>query len=266
MALERAAKLNPQGVSIRNSLGNAYLTLGEYLLTQGSDPRQALARAADSYRHAIALKPDYSLARYNLAYTWRSLAEALLAQGQDPKPALDSTATALEEALRLNPSDADVFLERARAGLIAARWSLGLRRDPEPALRETIASLRRAEELNPEQPDVFFTQALAARYRAEAAEGSGDRDAALREGLGRVGKALAINAGEARYLALRGFLLYQTARAEPDATRRREGARQAAASLEQALRTNPLLRREYGPTLAEARLEAGLAGPRPVQL
>ncbi|HKI03393.1 MAG TPA: protein kinase [Thermoanaerobaculia bacterium] len=265
-ALERAAELNPKGVSIRNSLGNAHLTLGEYLLTQGSDPRQALARAADSYRHAIALKPDYSLARYNLAYTWRSLAEAFLAQGQDPKPALDSTAAALEEARRLNPSDADVFLERARAGLIAARWSLRQRQDPEPALRAAAADLRRAEELNPEQPDVFFTQALAARYRAEVAKSSGDREAALREGLGRTAKALAVNAGEARYLALQGLLQYRVAQTEADAARRRQGARQAVAVLELALRTNPLLRREYGPTLTEARLEAGLAGPPPVQL
>ena len=41
----------------------------------------------------------------------------------------------------------------------------------------------------PEQPDVFFTQAEVALQRA-----------ALREGLDRIGKALAINAGEARYL------------------------------------------------------------------
>jgi hypothetical protein len=133
-------------------------------------------------------------------------------------------------------------------------------------LREAAASLRRAEALNPEQPDVFFTQALAARYRAEGTKDLKDRDAALREGLGRIGKALAINAGEARYLALRGLLQLRTAQAETDAARRREGTRQAAASLQEALKINPLLRREYGPILTEARLEAGLSRPRPAQL
>jgi hypothetical protein len=35
------------------------------------------------------------------------------------------------------------------------------------------------------------------------------------------------------------------------------------ASLEAALRINPLLQREYGRALAAARLDAGIAGARP---
>ncbi|HEV2852064.1 MAG TPA: protein kinase [Thermoanaerobaculia bacterium] len=265
-ALERAARLNPNSAPIHNNLGNVHLTLGEYLLARGDDPSAALTRAARSYQRATALKPDYSLARYNLGYTWRTLAEALLGQGQDPRPALDSANATLEEALRLNPADADVFLERARMDVIAARWSLGRRQDPGPALRRAAAELARAEALNREQPDVFFTQAEIARYRAETAPDARTRAAALREGLGRVGKALAINAGEARYLALQGLLQYRTARQETDAARRREGAKQAAASLQEALKANPLLARDYGPVLKEARLEAGLTGPRSLTL
>ncbi len=243
-ALQRAAYLNPNSAPIHNNLGNAHLTLGEYLLARGSDPREALTRAARRYERAIALKPDYSLARYNLGYTWRSLAEAFLEQGQDPGPALGSAGKALDEALRLNPSDADIFLERARASLIAARWNLRNRQDPEPALRAASSELDRALALNPEQPDVFFTQAEVARYRATP-----------REGLDRVGKALAINAGEARYLALQGLLQYQIAQEETDPRRRSEGIRQAAASLDKALKANPLLARDYGPILKEVKLK-----------
>ncbi|HEX9942030.1 MAG TPA: protein kinase [Thermoanaerobaculia bacterium] len=265
-ALERAARLNPSSAAIRNSLGNVHLTLGEYLLNRGSDPRAALTRASRSYQRSLEIKPDYSLARFNLGYTYRSLAEALLEQGQDPKPALEAARAALDEAERLNPTDADAFLERARVDLVAARWQRRQGQDPGPGLRAAAAELRRAEALNPEQPDVFFTQALVARYREEGAPDAGSREAALREGLACVGKALAINAGEARYLALRGLLQYRSARIETDAARRREGSRQAVASLEKAIAANPLLRREYGPALAEARLEAGLAKTRPVQL
>ena len=265
-AFERAARLNPNSAPIHNNLGNVHLTLGEYLLARGSDPRDALTRAARSYERAIALKPDYSLARYNLGYTWRTLAEALLEQGRDPKPALDPAQSVLEEALGLNPADADVFLEWARADLIAARFNLRQRLDAGPALREAAAHLDRAEALNPEQPDVFFTQAEVARYRAEAATDARTRAAALREGLDRVGKALAINAGEARYLALEGLFQFRTAQEETDPGRRRAGAKRAAASLQEALKANPLLEREYGPVLKEARLEAGMAEPRPLQL
>jgi eukaryotic-like serine/threonine-protein kinase len=91
-----------------------------------------------------------------------------------------------------------------------------------------------------------------ARYRAEAQQGA---RAALREGLERIGKALAINAGEPRYLALQGLLRYRAAQEETDPGRRREGARQAAVSLEKALKANPLLARDYGPVLKEARIQ-----------
>jgi tetratricopeptide (TPR) repeat protein/predicted Ser/Thr protein kinase len=264
-ALERAARLNPNLNRIPNNLGNAHLTLGEYLLDRGADPRQAFDRAAASYRRAIALKPDFN-AFYNLGYTWRSQGQALLDQGQDPLPALGQAAAALREARRLNPTDADVPLEQARSGLIAARWRQGRRESPEPDLRQAAAALREAEALNPRQSDVYFTQGLIARARAEATADPGERAAALREGLERVGRALAVNAGEARYLALRGLLESMAARAESDPRRRQEGAARAAASLETALRTNPLLQREYGQALAAARLDAGIAGPRPAQL
>ncbi len=265
-ALEHAAALNPRSATIHNNLGNAHLTLGEYLLTRGIDPREALDRAAASYQRAIDLKPDYSLARYNLGYTWRSLAEGLLDQGQDPLPALARGGAALDEALRLNPTDADVFLERARVKRLAARWRMRQRQDPEPDLRAAEAELARAEALNPRQPDVFFTQGLIARDRAEAAGDGAVRAAALRQGLERTGRALAINAGEARYLALRGALEGMGARLETDPARRQAAARKAVASLEAAFRANPLLQREYGPALAEARLDAGLKAPRPSQL
>ena len=62
------------------------------------------------------------------------------------------------------------------------------------------------------------------------------------------------------------LLLYRTARLEVDPARKKEGARQAVASLQQALKANPLLEREYGPVLADARLDAGMIGAPPVKL
>ena len=150
--------------------------------------------------------------------------------------------------------------------LLAARWRQRQRQDAEPDLRAAAAELAHAEALNPQQPDVFFTEGLVARCRAEGARDDAARSAALREGLDRVGKALAINAGEARYLALRGLFESMGARQERDPARRKERARQAVASLEAAFKANPLLQREYGPALAEARLDAGGLQPRPSQL
>src|SRR5436309_15931402 len=144
------------------------------------------------------------------------------------------------------------------------------RQDPTADLGDADAELARAEAVNPQQPDVFFTQALIARDRAERAPDARARAAAVQKGLERLGKALAVNAAEARYLALRGLLEEMSARLEADPNRRREQARKALATLEAALRANPLLQREYGAALADARLDARLeeriGSPRPRQL
>ena len=265
-AFEQAVRLNPQYAPAHNNLGNVQLTLGEYLLTRGSDPRQALTNAARSYERALAIKPDYGFARFNLGTTYRSLAEGIADQGQDPGLALAAADAAFAEYLRLNANDADAFLEQARVRLVAARWNLKRKASPITALGQAAADLQRAEKVDAKNPDVLFAQAQVARFEAEAAADTHRAAPSLREGLERVGRALAINSGEGRYLALRGLLLYRTARLEADADRRREGARQAVASLQAALKANPLLDREYGPVLADARLDAGMTGPPPVKL
>ncbi|HEV7785231.1 MAG TPA: hypothetical protein VGQ28_07840, partial [Thermoanaerobaculia bacterium] len=265
-AFEQAVHLNPQYAPAHNNLGNVQLTLGEYLLNRGSDPRQALADAARSYQRALAIKPDYGLARFNLGYTYRSLGEGLVDQGLDPGAALAAADAALGEYLRLNAADADAFLEQARVRLVVARWELKRKANPLVSLGQAAADLHRAEAVNAKSPDVLFAQAQVARFEAEAAADSSRAAPSLREGLNRVGRALAINPGEGRYLALRGLLLYRTARLDSDPGRRREGARQAVASLQAALKANPLLAREYGPVLADARLDAGITGPPPVKL
>ncbi|HEX6861331.1 MAG TPA: tetratricopeptide repeat protein, partial [Thermoanaerobaculia bacterium] len=266
-ALERAARLNPRSARMLNSLGNAHLTLGDYQLARGSDPRAALERAAASYRRALAVNPNYANAHYNLGFTQRSLAQALLEQGQDPEPAFAASRASLDEALRSNPADADVYLEKARVDLLAARNATRQGKSPEKLLGETAIALSRAEELNPAHPDVFFTEAQAERYRVEWSlanrRPSPGLSETVRRGIARIDKALAINSGEARYRAERGALLHLEARLETDPARRREAATRAAAELERAINANPLLAREYGAFLRDARVEAGVTAPRP---
>jgi eukaryotic-like serine/threonine-protein kinase len=223
-AFRGAVALNPRSVPAHNNLGNAYLTLGEYLLARGSDPRQPLQEAMASYQKTLEIRPEYAYGPYNLAYTWRLLAQALAGRGEDPGPALASARTWIDASLEVNPDDADTFLERGRVERIAGR--------PDDA----AAALRRAEALNPGAPEIYLEQALLERWRAE----NGPEPAeSVRRGLERAQRALAINAKDARALAVRGALLRlagQTARAD--------------ASLRAALALNPLLQREYGSLLS----------------
>jgi eukaryotic-like serine/threonine-protein kinase len=253
-AFEAAARLNPDPAPIHNNLGNTWLTFGEYQIARGMDPGPSLDRAAANYRKALATRPDYPYGAYNLALTEKNRALARLGLGQDPAPALAAARAHVAESLRINPTDADNFLEQARLDLISARWALRQGSVPGPELDRADAALAKAEALNPGSPEIFQSQAESARYRAEAALARGGRpQEAIRQGLDRLAEALSIRPEDARTLALHGALWQLAARAESDPARRAEAAARAAASLDKALRLNPLLQREFGPVLAAVR-------------
>lgn len=257
-ALEHALTLNPHEARVHNNLGNAHLTLAEFQTASGVDPGPSLSRAAEHYRHALSLRPGYALAHFNLALTLRSQAEASLTRGRDPHPALAAAAAPLAEASQLNPMDADNPLERGRLELIAARWATQQGGDPDPALRRADAALEEARKLNAESAEVYLTQAAVARHRAARRLDRGEAAAAAVEsGLAAVSRALAIRPREARALALQGALSELAARQSGDAAKRRQRLEEAAASLREALRSNPLLKRDYADVLA--RVERGLA-------
>jgi serine/threonine-protein kinase len=256
-AFERAIALNPNRAATYNNLGNTYLTLGEHQAARGTDPRPALERAAASYRRSTKLKPDYSLAHYNLGYTERSLAAALLERRADPRPALDAAMAALERAGTLNPTDADTFLEKARAHLVAGRREQSQKGNGEVPFRAAEADLARAEALNPKQSEIFFTAAEIARFRAEA--NPKDAGAVAEKGLVRIEKAIAINAGEARYLALRGILQTLAAENRKPGPQRSALAQHALASFDEAVHRNPTLASDYAPWRERAR-KAGDGG------
>lgn len=250
-AYGRALRLDPNRASSHNNLGNAHLTLGEYQAARGADPRRALERAAESYREAARLKPDYSYAHYNLAYTQRSLAQALLDRKADPGPTLADAETALARAQALNPEDSDTWLEMARMEILTARWRAGRGQETAAALRDAERSLDKAAALDPQQPEVYFERARLERFRAEA--GAAGARGAVQRGLREIERAVAINAGEARYLALRGVLQALAAESAPPGRPRAELRRRATASLEEAVRRNPLLGTELAPWKERAR-------------
>jgi predicted Ser/Thr protein kinase len=251
-AFEKATQISgPDPAPIHNNLGNTWLTLAEYQIARGLDPGPALDRAAASYRKALAVRPDYPYGAYNLALTEKDRALARLDRGQDPAPALAAARAHVDESLRINPTDADNFLEQARLHLISARWALRQKRAPDLDLDQADSALAKAEALNPGSPEIFQAQAESARYRAEAAlAGNGRPQEAIRRGLDRLARALSIRPEDARSLALHGALWQLAAHAETDPARRAEASARAAASLEKALRLNPLLQREYEPDRA----------------
>jgi serine/threonine-protein kinase len=245
-AFQRADTLSPGLASIHNNLGNTFLTYGEYLLARGVDAQETLQTAAAHYAKSVEIKPDYPYGPYNQAYTQRLLAQALFDRGEDPTAALRAADAFVDASFRLNPDDADTWLERGRIRLIAARWAATRRADPGPALDQADQALHRAEAVNPGAAAVYIAQAQVQRRRAELAlSRGGDPGDALRTGFDRLAKALAVHPDEPEALALRGTLAALSSS--------REQAPHAVADLERALKLNPLLQREYGAILEQAK-------------
>ncbi len=258
-ALERAAALDPKRSATHNNLGNAHLTLAEYLMARGLDAEMALTRADASYRKALDLQHPY--APYNLAWTQRSLALAHLQAGRDPGPALAAARLHLAQARELNRSDADVFLEEGRVELLAGRWEARQGRSPAAALAAARAALSRATTLNPEGAEIALTRALVELQSADwnLEKNPAAAAGAVRQGLAQAERALALRPGEGSYLAAAGALHQRAARLAADPALRQKRAAQAIENLEKALAANPLLARDFGPDLAEARRLAGPA-------
>ncbi|HBL29871.1 MAG TPA: hypothetical protein DD490_23790 [Acidobacteria bacterium] len=258
-AFDLAARQRPNLVSIHNNLGNTWLTLAEYQIARGVDAGPALDRATASYRRTLELQPDYTYGAYNLAVTAKDRALALFLAGRDPAPALAAAQAHVDAALQVNPTDADNFLERGRLEVLAARQALRRRKNAAADLDRADAALDRAEALNPGAPEIFQAQAESALYRAEHALATRSRpEPAIRRGLDRLARALAIRPEDARAFALQGALWELTARATTAPAERAAARARAVELLTAALRANPLLQREVDPVLQRA---GGLNSP-----
>jgi serine/threonine-protein kinase len=89
-------------------------------------------------------------------------------------------------------------------------------------------------------------------WRWAETAGAGQALTAVAEGLKQVELALRLDPSLAHAHAIRGGLLLARARRTEDSGARREALSQARAALAHALELNPLLRREYEPSLREA--------------
>ena len=181
-------------------------------------------------------------------------ASYLLRQGSDPTPAIAAARSFFRKSAEASPWDVDYRVDQARTEILALRWAISKGSADAALFEAAFAPLLSVLDKERANPHVY--QALAEMHELRAGWLLARRQRAnqdLETGLVMADKALTINPHMATALASKGALSLSRARAEGrDAKTRSEAAREAKASLEAALRENPLLARERGAALKES--------------
>ena len=245
-AFDRAIPLNSSNASVQNNRGNTWLALVEYQAGRGEPIDDAAARALSSYRGALDVRPDYTLAFINIAETERLMALDRVRRGKDPSEILRDARAALDRYDAANKGDVDALVLRARCAVLEARWELAGGRDPRPALANARQAARDALAIDGGAVAAMLVEAQGAQWEAEWLSRRGSRtNAALRPGYDAIARAKAAEPHNAEALALEAALLFIDARDRyPESAT--ELRRRAAMLVDQALRAKPSLRPDYG--------------------
>ncbi|MDC0741663.1 hypothetical protein [Polyangium mundeleinium] len=178
----------------------------------------------------------------------------LLRQEKDPTKAIAVARGFFRKSSEASPWDVDYRVEQTRTETLALRWALANGKADSAMFDAAFAPLVPILAKERANPQVY--EALAEVYELRAGwllERKKNAENELAMGLVMANKALAIHPTLATALASKGALHLLRARAAArGAKARTQAAREAKASLEAALRENPLLARERGAALKEA--------------
>jgi tetratricopeptide (TPR) repeat protein/predicted Ser/Thr protein kinase len=257
----KATDLSPGYAAGYTNQGIAQKEAALFEVDQGRDPGPLLEQAMASYRKALESNPRYFFAMANLCNATVLMAERELLAGRDPAALLAEGRRTCHAASELNPRQAfgiDLFLGHAE--VVAARWAAARGASPEPAFRDAETALRRSVSGNAELSETRQWLAELFRRRAEwrlaAGRPVGDE---VRHGLEAGKQAFALDPTDARALAIQGVLHSIEARQARSTAARASATSEALGDLRRALGMNPLLRREFGPLLAELEAAPGVA-------
>ncbi len=246
-ALRKAIELQPGFAAAHNNVGVSMWMRAAWERAQGIDCSAAALESVRSYREALALMPTYANGYVNVSMSYRLLAQQQLDRGLDPSAALGDARAALDAGLKHNGKDHLNFLSRGRIELLTARhaWPGPAARAP---LAAALAAVATALELNPKDADGPQLEAeihsLHAEWLLARHEGAGGE---IQRGLSAAARALELDPKLGEAIAVRGALLRQKARVEPDSQLRAALDAEGQAELRRAREANPLLSRDYPP-------------------
>lgn len=225
------------------------------MLAAGEDPSALLEKAKRATSASRQLGGAFVDAEQSEALAAWVLAAWRVRGHQDPGEALSAVEAATARALAINPQDAFSKTLQAQGELLRAEWLWSMKR---PGVAQALRSAQQAAEQAVRSPELYPDggQTLAEVRRRQAADPSvqpAARALHLQNGLAALDAVFAINPEHALGRLTQAALLLHQAALSSVAARRKETACAALSAAERGLRADPLLLKEQGRLLSEAR-------------
>jgi serine/threonine-protein kinase len=248
-------QVNPRHGECFENAGGIDAWRAAYQVLAGLDAGEALSRAGENLEKAAGFLKNLEN-RQRLGHVHLLRTEDTLRRGEDPKAAFAALGDAVADCYRAGATDPLCTLLDAQQALLVA-GSEGKQRRPErPALERARSLAATAVDRNDHDADAHQVLAHAEERLAALAGPRAEQDKHRAAGLLSCARGLARNPNHPRLLGRRGALLLLQAHAIAE-TERPAIALQARDALRRAVTLNPLLRREFGGAIAEAKLLAG---------
>jgi tetratricopeptide (TPR) repeat protein len=263
-ACNAALKLNPRYSLIWGNLGLVHISWLEHSMVSGAETRSTLEATKDVLARAVELNPSRVEWLQSLTDVHRLEVLKALEQRASPRDILVKAEATLQRLRELAPSDATTHLIAGRLELVTARAMSARGEDPARHFAAARAAFEEASRLKPNSAEIYHAAAELSRREAEWHVERRKNPQALKlaaGGLDETQKSLVINPGMPAVIATSGALHLIRARAAGSPADRAAAARLAETSLDEAIRANQFLKREYEPLLAEAKTLAAASTP-----
>lgn len=251
---------SPESVDAPAAAVWLHLARAQHESDAGEDPSASLALAEQSVEIVEKRAPGTATAGELRGMLALTKARHLLREGVDPEPVLSGVRAPLQRLVDEAPWDIDYRILRAQAEILGARWALRKGSLSHAQLEAAMLALRPMLDRDRARPQLY--QTIAEIHELRAAWLIGNRKSAAEEiekGIEMADRALARNPHMAAAHAVKGALYLLQAketsrsRTDRDPSTDPGPARRANDAFAAALRDNPLIARDRGPLVDEAR-------------
>jgi serine/threonine protein kinase len=231
---DQASSDNASQVISTNNKGLIYLLLGKYLQMQNIDPDEVLQKAIQHFQDSLKLNPKLGYGYINSGSALTVHAEYMIENGQDPTEVLKQAESQAEKGRQLSDEFFEAYEILGQVHLIRGRQLMQKGRSPITEFDDSRKMYEKSIQINALYATSYIGLIQTYRWEIESAKNKTEAQAAAQAGLEWVRKARDQKIVDATLDALEG--VFQLTLANNS---------QATQSLQKAIKTNPLLKREY---------------------
>ena len=256
-AAQQALKINQNYSFAYGNIGTILMNKSFYELLAGINLSGSKAACISSFHQMINISGSSADVQSYIAILHHFEALQILQNKNNPSATIDEGLKAIESCT--NTINKDPYCIDAQARLLSAKseWLIENKQDFKTTLEQSYRLAQTAAQSLGDEPDALLSLGeIALLLITEGSIPQARRLAVIQQGIGGLDRALANQLGWPRALVVKGALLRARAQGERG-IQRQSTLRMARDALKEGLAGNPLLRRQYGTTLAE--LEQQLA-------